>query len=266
MPSDSEMPPPPPPCAPGTVLPPPPPPPPPPPLRRAPHTSGTSCPMCAICEYRAKVLPERDEEEQQTCRIGEELNPLAKEIEIARHKQPGEFWRKVLNALHLESCSIVEDELGRMWCKFPLRGMHKLMDPGLHQTQATWVENSEGVVRLCEGKCTMWHTTKLAYLVQQSDTCTGSKGILNDGFLRYGSCTHNGRSGVFSYSYAPYRWFTAHDQWCCLKLDCIPYFSHLKGGARGRYCIRGPEGEPCTVVQPVELLIMHCDVPEFVKL
>ena len=250
MPSDSKM-------------PPPPPPPPPPPLRRAPHTGGTSCP---VCEYRAGVLPERDEEEQQPCRIGEELGPDAKAIEIARHEDPGNFWREVLNTWHIESCKIVEDEFGRGRCSFPLRGMHELMDQGLHQTKATWVENGEGVVLPCEGKCTMWHMTKLTNLVQQSDTCTGSKGILNDGFLRYGSCTHNGRSGVCSYSYAPYRWFTAHDQWCCLKLDCIPYFSHLTGGAKGRYCIRGPEGEPCRVVQPVELLIMHCDVPNFMKL
>ena len=80
------------------------------------------------------------------CRIGEELDPHAKAIEIARHEQPDEFWRKVLMTRHLESCSFVEDEYERMWCNFPLQGMHKLMDQGLHQTQARWVENGEGVV------------------------------------------------------------------------------------------------------------------------
>ena len=132
------------------------------------------------------------------------------------------------------------------------------------------VEGPEGQVQPLNinerGTWDMWHMTHCSHLVEPAEYSRGSNGIFIDGCMKYGECTHGGKSGVNAYAYPPYRWFTPGDGFCILKLECMPYFSHLKGGAKGRYCICGPSGLSCTVVRPVELLILSGDLPDVMRL
>lgn len=227
---------------------------------------------CKICRYRRMVLPvEIEGEDEQDCHFHSEFFiGIGKEIEVARHSRPSKFWKQVLDTLHLTASIIKKDEIGRSWSCFPLRGFNNIQDEGRRQTRATSVQDSDGhVIPLNineRGTWSMWHMTHCSHLVESSEYSPGSTGIFIDDCMKYGECTHKGKSGVNVYAYPPFLWLVPGDGWCCLRLECMPYFSHLKGGAKGRYCICGLPGLPCTVVRPVELLIMHCDIPDFMRL
>ena len=73
------------------------------------------------------------------------------------------------------------------------------------------------------------HYTKMDYLVSPNDSTYGfpSCGILVDGGLRYGQCTHEGNSGVNFYSYLHPSFLTPG--WVALRLKAVD-FTRLRGG------------------------------------
>ena len=150
--------------------------------------------------------------------------------------------------------------------------MQPIVDTGIHQTRASWVEDSERVPIPITGTThTMWHMTSLKKLSSPCPDVINSEGIFRNRCLRYGAQTHNGNSGVNCYSYFPGKWSYDHDEedpWCILKLSVIPYLTRLTGkkGAKGRYCIRGPAGERCLVAVIEELWTKCNETPAFCRL
>ena len=91
---------------------------------------------------------------------------------------------------------------------------------------------------------TGWHVTRAQNLIARNDhrvnAMPNSNGILRDGGLRYGSCTHGGLSGVNFFTYFPTHLVV--DDYVCLKIDVI-HGTRLKGGSGHRLCSRGVFGE-----------------------
>ena len=121
------------------------------------------------------------------------------------------------------------------------------MEVEKQQTQAYSVEDDNGKTHnLAEATCRMWHFTDIQHLTgpcQPTWRPEYGNGILIDKFMRYGVCTHQNCTGVNVYAYFPSQWFSSGDEWCVVTLECLPYMTKLKGGAKGRYCIRGKETE-----------------------
>ena len=98
-----------------------------------------------------------------------------------------------------------------------------------------------------------FHNTKLENLVRPQEYQASwnlpllGRGILHDQRLRYGRCSHGGKSGVNVYSQdtgAALDSFLGCTGWVQLELRCHS-LSKLRGGAAHRYCIRGPAGDVC---------------------
>ena len=89
------------------------------------------------------------------------------------------------------------------------------------------------------------HNTRLESLFSATRTRTGAlngNGILVDGRLRYGCCTHGVCSGVNVWSGLGAETFAGCTGWVSLEVRCTNT-TPLKGGRRGGHCIRGPSGE-----------------------
>ena len=125
----------------------------------------------------------------------------------------------------------------------------------------------------------VFHNTQLKNLLQ-GNACTSheSGGIVRDGGLSWGTCTHNGKSGVnyntgtnggaWTFNGVPAT--SAEETW--IALEChVTASSKLKGGATQRYCITraGREdkyGPVCPFIGIRAILMPLHDVPNCVRL
>ena len=180
------------------------------------------------------------------------------------HTEPPPLWRQIVESGKLCSGRMVV-EAGHDWLELPLRGMNTILDwcddlfaiqMGPYTTPVTR--------QFCSGETIsdLYHATRLQSPVQPMRACPMGQGILNDGFLMYGSCTHGGLSGVNYYSVNP-QTCTVGDGWSLLKLT-VSHGRRLRGGARCRQCIPGSFGQPCVYTVVDSILVMIEDVPPLV--
>ena len=94
------------------------------------------------------------------------------------------------------------------------------------------------------------------------DKFTGN-GILVDGRLHYGCCSHQGNSGVNVYSDGGLETFHGSKGWVQLEVRCTNT-TKLQGGRTNRYCVNGDRGEVCRKVAIVALWIIVDELPPFV--
>ena len=119
-----------------------------------------------------------------------------------------------------------------------------------------------------------FHNTKLENLVRPQEYQASwnlpllGRGILHDQRLRYGRCSHCGKSGVNVYSQdtgAALDSFLGCTGWVQLELRCHS-LSKLRGGAAHRYCITGPAGDVCNKAHLFALWVPQEEVPWMLRL
>ena len=92
---------------------------------------------------------------------------------------------------------------------------------------------------------------------------SGGNGILNDGRLAYGHCTHDGNSGVNIYSDGGLETFDGSRNRAQIEVECNSTKT-LSGGRPNRYCIRGPGGEICMNASLRALWVPRDELPSIV--
>ena len=112
----------------------------------------------------------------------------------------------------------------------------------------------------------VYHNTPLSSLVSHNPFAPGSRGILVERGLRYGSRWHGPCRGVNFYLDGGLETFTPGGGWISLELYVVKA-TKLKGrkGRAHRYCCAGPVGEPCAYVEVRAVLAFivatpHCMV------
>ena len=117
-------------------------------------------------------------------------------------------------------------------------------------------------------RCVGYHNTKLENLIQPftpwTQTSIGN-GILKDGRLCFGVCTHHGNSGVNVYSDGGYETFQGSVDWVQLEAEVCDT-TRLRDGRINRYCVRGPAYEICDKVVLKALWIPFDQLPGIVWL
>ena len=96
------------------------------------------------------------------------------------------------------------------------------------------------------------------------DKFTGN-GILVDGRLHYGCCSHQGNSGVNVYSDGGLETFHGSKGWVQLEVRCTNT-TKLTGGRDKRYCVKGTAGAQCLKAALVALWVPMDEVPSMVAL
>ena len=150
---------------------------------------------------------------------------------------------------------------GQLWLSIPLRCETSVQCSDSHYFYDGWQKDPQETV-------VGFHNTRLESLVEATPTWTGTpngNGILVDGRLRYGCCTHNGCSGVNVYSDGGLETFDGSKGWVQLEVRCTNT-TKLKGGREGRYCVCGPSGEVCNKAALVALWVIYDEVPKMVAL
>ena len=152
---------------------------------------------------------------------------------------------------------------GRSWLSIPLRCDLDVQPADCYyRYDDVWKAPKETVIG--------YHNTTLESLVSGTrcryTTITNGNGILVDGRLRYGSCTHHGNSGVNVYSDGGLETFNGFTGWVQLEVRCTNT-THLRGkGRHKRYCVRGPSGQTCFKAAIVALWVPLEEVPPMVFL
>ena len=109
----------------------------------------------------------------------------------------------------------------------------------------------------------VYHFTRLMSLVAPTQYMEEGQGILNDGGLRYGRCTHNRNAGVNFHSCFNYCLLTPG--YVALELEAVDA-THLKDGMQCRYCVNGPAPHLSCKVAVKALIFKAADLPELVKM
>ena len=127
----------------------------------------------------------------------------------------------------------------------------------------------DGVNRYPGDRCVGYHNTKLENLIQPFHSVWTQQlignGILNDGRLCFGVCTHQGNSGVNVYSDGGLETFDGSHEWVQLEVEVCDTTT-LKGGRPNRYCVRGTAYEKCKKVVLKVLWVQMHQVPSIVWL
>ena len=150
------------------------------------------------------------------------------------HLKPNKVWMDIISTARLCSPSRPVVREGRTWLSIPLRLETDVQCSNCHYFyDGCWKDSHESVIG--------YHNTRLESLVTATPLWTGMQigsGILVDGRLRYGCCTHNGCSGVNVYSDGGCETFADSKRWVQLEVRCSNT-TKLQGGRANRYCIRG---------------------------
>ena len=274
------------------------------PTRQTRAPTEISPPVCPICWWRRQKLrtpdPDYTDAPPQTCDCT--YAPLLPYL----HEYPGEVWTDIIDTgmLMVGETRVRE---GRIWMVFPIwpSGAPQPDSPptcacglpnaacgacgrGWAQEQARRERTRElqdhthelQVPEFCvDGE---WHTalvpgfhnTKLENLVRPQEYQARwnlpllGRGILHDQRLRYGRCSHGGKSGVNVYSQdtgAALDSFLGCTGWVQLELRCHS-LSKLRGGAAHRYCITGPAGDVCNKAHLFALWVPGEEVPWMLRL
>ena len=114
---------------------------------------------------------------------------------------------------------------GQLWLSIPLRCETSVQCSDSHYFYDGWQKDPQETV-------VGFHNTRLESLVEATPTWTGTpngNGILVDGRLRYGCCTHNGCSGVNVYSDGGLETFDGSKGWVQLSIASPKTVSGWKG-------------------------------------
>ena len=184
----------------------------------------------------------------------------------ALHTYPGETWKAIVETGTLCPATgpHVRDD-GKQWARIQLR-----ISPDcrtMHYGGNHWVY--DGVNHYPGGdRCVGYHNTKLENLIQPFTPWTGrpiGNGILKDGRICFGVCTHQGNSGVNVYSDGGLETFDGSTDWVQLEVEVCDTTS-LRGGRASRYCVRGPAYETCDKVVLKALWVPFHKLPGIVWL
>ena len=181
------------------------------------------------------------------------------------HSKPSDTWVAIVETgtLSPPPPSVVRSD-GKEWVRIPLRvepECRTMIYGGNH-----WVYN--GVTCNAGDRCVGYHNTRLENLINGATAWDGQKigrGILKDGRLCYGVCTHHGHSGVNVYSDGGLETFIGSQGWVQLEVEVCDV-TRLKDGRINRYCIKGTPFETCEKVVMTALWVPRAELPSIVFL
>ena len=193
---------------------------------------------CKVCEWRRRLIAaSNDDDTVAPLWACDSLHPMILE---GLHLMPGQTWIDIISTGRLCVPSMPVCRQGRKWLCIPLR-----CETTVQSSDCTYCY--DGCWKAPDETVVGFHNTRLESLVQATPSWTGTPnghGILVDGRLRYGTCSHNGNIGVNVYSDGGLDTFAGSTGWVQLELRCTNT-TKLKGGAPNRYCINGPSGYSC---------------------
>lgn len=213
---------------------------------------------CAICKWRRQLIKQTDDATDAPEWACDSSHPVILEM---LHQRPSPVWRDIILTNRLCSPGLPVRRAGQLWLSIPLRCETSVQCSDSHYFYDGWQKDPQETV-------VGFHNTRLESLVEATPTWTGTpngNGILVDGRLRYGCCTHNGCSGVNVYSDGGLETFDGSKGWVQLEVRCTNT-TKLKGGRQGRYCVCGPSGEVCNKAALVALWVIYDEVPKMVAL
>ena len=180
------------------------------------------------------------------------------------HRRPSATWETIIETgtLSPPPPPIVRTD-GKDWVRIPLRvGPEcRTMEYGGNH----WVY--DGIHHNPGARCVGYHNTRLENLINPATTWNGQigHGILKDGRLFYGVCTHQGNSGVNVYSDGGLETFHGAEGWVQLEVEVCDV-TRLHGGRINRYCVKGDAFAPCEKVVLTALWVPMREVPSIVYL
>ena len=216
------------------------------------------CQRCDICKWRRQLIKQDDDATDAPEWACDSSHPVILEM---LHQRPSPVWRDIILTNRLCSPGLPVRRDGQLWLSIPLRCETSVQCSDSHYFYDGWQKDPQETV-------VGFHNTRLESLVKATPTWTGTpngNGILVDGRLRYGCCTHNGCSGVNVYSDGGLETFAGSTGWVQLEVRCTNT-TKLKGGRQGRYCVRGPSGEVCNKAALAALWIIYDEVPKMVAM
>ena len=228
-----------------------------------------ACEVCAWLHARLPTFDPRDAS-PDSHEENEFADPIRAWVLQARHAEPPELWKRILNTMCLYEGTPF-NIYGQKFVRFPLRGMRPLRT---RATRDSYVELVGDPERWTGFNTERWgddevingcafHVTKIEYLVSPNDSMYGflSGGILVDRGLRYGRCTHGGHNGVNFYSYLhPRNFVGGHVALALRAVDA----TRLRRGSRGRHCVKGVAGSLCDKVEATHVIFPLDTVPRTV--
>ena len=212
---------------------------------------------CKVCEWRRRLIAaSNDDDTDAPLWACDSLHPMILE---GLHLMPGQTWIDIISTDRLCVPSMPVCRQGRKWLCIPLR-----CETTVQSSDCTYCY--DGCWKAPDETVVGFHNTRLESLVQSTPSWTGTpngRGILVDGRLRYGTCSHKGNIGVNVYSDGGLDTFAGSTGWVQLELRCTNT-TKLKGGAPNRYCINGPSGDICYKAAIVALWVLWDEVPAMI--
>ena len=216
--------------------------------------------VCTLCAWRRQCIHgSGDRSDAPHCACDSACPTVLRGL----HTVPSQVWLDIIGTKRLCLPNTPTVREGRSWLSIPLRCDLDVQDADCYYLyDDVWKAPQETVIG--------YHNTTLESLVRGTPcrytTITNGNGILVDGRLRYGSCTHQGNSGVNVYSDGGLETFNGFTGWVQLEVRCTNT-THLKGkGRHKRYCVRGPSGQTCFKAAIVALWVPLEEVPPMVLL
>ena len=194
---------------------------------------------CSICAWRRFHI--RDGELDEDFEYCDTTVPC---LLRGLHMDPGSTWSQIikLGVLCPAEVPIRRATSERMFVRIPLRIQR--------ENQAIQFDADyefEGQYKRCNEPVTAYHNTPLNSLAVGTLDWAGRQlgmGILREERLVYGSGSHAGKSGCNFHTDGCWAFDGAGHVTGWAQLECLCVMtSKLKGGAAGRYCVRGPVGE-----------------------
>ena len=211
---------------------------------------------CLFCTWRRVFILQEEDSTDAPVWACDSLHPP---ILHAVHQLPCSIWMAIIATARLCSPSRVV-RYGREWTRVPLRADQKVeCSANAYQYEGRWMWAHQAVAG--------FHNTRLASLISAThswDGCTIGKGILWEGRLRYGICTHETNAGVNIYADGGLETFHGSERWAQLEVHCTNT-KKLQGGRGHRYCANGPFNHVCKKIVLVALWVPFVQVPYFVK-
>ena len=215
---------------------------------------------CLFCTWRRTYIQQEDGSTDAPVWACDSQHPP---ILHALHQLLCSTWTAIIKTARLCSPSRVVRR-GREWVRFPLRidqvDQQVEGSNNWYQYEGRWWWPHEPVAG--------FHNTRLESLISATHTWNGrtiGKGILWEGRLRYGICTHALNSGVNIYADGGLETFYYGDEpWGQFEVLCTNT-TKLHGGRDHRYCVNGPFNEICRKVVLIALWVPSNHVPFFVK-
>ena len=215
--------------------------------------------VCKLCKWRRQCIHgsgDRSDAPHWAC------DSACPTVLRGLHTVASQVWLDIIGTKRLRLPNLPTVRGGRSWLSIPLRC-------DLYVAPARCGYHFNGLWKAYDETVIGFHNTRLESLVRGTPCpyteIPNGKGILVDGRLRYGSCTHKGNSGVNVYSDGGLETFNGFTGWVQLEVHCTNT-TKLTGGRHGRYCVNGPFGQICFKAAIVALWVPLEEVPPMVFL